>query len=253
MYGAPGRGRPRRPRGRGGASGASRQPPPRRGPVHVEPAPVQHELDDRRSGRARAPSAARPRTRRPSRRGRPRAPHARAAAAKSSGPRSVAGRRGAPRPVLVVADHPVPLVVEHDRDDVGPLPDRRLHLRQRHAHAAVADERDDRAARGGRARPRAPPASRSPSRPTSGPRNVPGRRNRKPRAAQPPKAPASVVTIASSGSRRRSVVTIRPGMHARPRSTRPRRRPMAASHAARSAALWRSRAGDRLGDEHAPP
>ena len=79
--------------------------------------------------------------------------------------------------------------------------------------------------RDGRAPRRSPPAGRSPSPPTSGPRNVPGRRNRKPRPAQPAKLPASVVRIASSGRTRRSVAIVRPGMDARAVPRRARRRP----------------------------
>ena len=73
------------------------------------------------------------------------------------------------------------------------------------------------------------------------PRNVPGRRKRNPRAAQVPKLPASVVTMASSGSRLRSEVTTLPGctpgpLHGCSSTT------VAASHAARSSALRTARA-----------
>ena len=76
--------------------------------------------------------------------------------------------------------------------------------------------------------------------PDVGPRNVPGRRNRKPRPTQPAKLPASVVTIASSGSTARSVVTTRPGWMPGP-SHGVASTTVAASHAARSAALLASR------------
>ena len=79
--------------------------------------------------------------------------------------------------------------------------------------------------------------------PDVGPTNVPGLRKRKPRPAQPAKFPASVVTIASSGSTRRRVVMTRPGWTPGPvHSSAPASTTVAASKAARSAALcsWRT-------------
>ena len=158
------------------------------------------------------------------RRGCPRAPQARATAAKSIGPRSVAiAPSPAAAPILVHPDRPVTLVVEHDGDDLAPSRGRRSPARPSSSRSRRRRRARRPAGRGGRAPRRSPPAGRSPSPRTSGPRNVPGRRNRKWRATHRPKLPASVVTIASSGSTRRSVGD-RPGRDGRRGRSRRRRR-----------------------------
>ena len=60
-------------------------------------------------------------------------------------------------------------------------------------------------------RPRSRPASPKPIDPDAGPRNVPGRRNRNPRASQPAMFPASDVRIAFSGRTACKVSIARPG------------------------------------------
>ena len=87
--------------------------------------------------------------------------------------------------------------------------------------------------------------------PDVGPRNVPGRRNRKPRPTQLAKLPASVVRMPSSGTIRRSAVTIRPGWTPGP-SHGVSSTTEAASHADRSSRLAPWRVATTRGVEHGP-
>ena len=132
------------------------------------------------------------------------------------------------------------------RDQPRPLPNGGLELGHCHREATVPGQCHDRPIavdKGGRDRR----GERVAHAPDVGPRNVPGRRKRKWRAIHRPKLPASVATMASSGSTRRRVSTggrdgrpVRSTWRRRPPSPLPRR-----TCRRRSRHAWRRPGGSR--------
>ena len=181
---------PRRPLGSAASLRSEARPVPRTGrgarsrpAVDALPAPIDDEVDDRRAvGDERLPQ------RRLERRV-VLHPHARARRAPAPRRRSRSARgpsrgRRARSPVLVGPDHPVALVVEDERRSSGGPLARRSRPRPASSRSPPSPTSATTAGRDGRGPRRSRRAGRSPSRPTSSRGTCPGRRKRKPRAAQ---------------------------------------------------------------------